>query len=127
MPLKGEDGEAQFVAIALRELTIAGGFQEEGKVSKAGHGVFPSESAIEQHMEWSRRQPLFTTNHVRDVHQVVIYDVRQVIGGELVCAFVEHFVVENRGIDNHITANQVVYVYIFARLDFETYHILVAT
>ena len=96
-------------------------------MSKAGHGVFPSESAIEQYMERSRRQPLFTTNHVRDVHQVVIYDVRQVIGGELVCAFVEHFVVENRGIDDHITANQVVYVYIFARLDFETYHILVAT
>ena len=127
MPLKGEDWEAQFVAIALRELTIAGGFQEKGKMSKAGHGVFPSESAIKQHMEWSRRQPLFTTNHVRDVHQMVIYDVRQVIGGELVCAFVEHFVVENRGIDDHITANQVVYMYIFTRLDFETYYILVAT
>ena len=78
-------------------------------------------------MEWSRRQPLFTTNHVRDVHQVVIYDVRQVIGGELVCAFVEHFVVENRGIDDHITANQVVYMYIFARLDFETNYVLVTT
>ena len=46
MPLKGEDWEAQFVAITLRELTIAGGLQEEGKVSKAGHGVFPSKGAI---------------------------------------------------------------------------------
>ena len=31
---------------------------------------------------------------------MVIYDVRQVIGGELVCAFVEHFVVEDGGIDD---------------------------
>ena len=48
------------------------------------------------------------------------------VSGQLICALVEHFVVENRGIDDHIAANNVVDVHVFAGLDFETHHILVA-
>lgn len=57
---------------------------------------------------------------------MVVYDVGKVIGGKLVCAFVEHFVVENSGIDDDISANQVVYMDVFTGFDFETYDILVA-
>ena len=48
------------------------------------------------------------------------------VSGQLICALVEHFVVENRGIDDHIAANEVVDVHIFAGFDLETHHILIA-
>ena len=126
VPFEGENGESELVAVAFREFAVAGGLEQEGKVGETRHGVGPTEGAIEQNVEGCGGQPLFTADHVGDFHEMVVDNVGQMVGGQLIGALVEHFVVENRGIDDHIAANEVVDVHIFAGFDLETHHILIA-
>ena len=95
-------------------------------MGKSGHCVDPSEGAIEEHVEGGGGQPLFAADDVGDFHQVVVHNVGQVIGGELVGTLVEHFVVEDGGIDDDIAADDVVDVDVLTRFYFEAHHILVA-
>ena len=50
VPLQREHREAQSVAIALREFSLAVGLKQQRQVSKAGHRVGPAESLVKQHM-----------------------------------------------------------------------------
>ena len=75
VPLEGENGEAELVAVALRELSVAGGLEQQGQVGKAGHGIGPSERAIEQNVEGSGRKPLFAADHMGDFHEMVVDNV----------------------------------------------------
>ena len=64
-------------------------------------------------MQRQRRQPLLAANDVRDLHQVVVDDVREVIRGQRIGRFVEYLVVQRRGVDLHVPADQVVHRYGF--------------
>ena len=88
------------------------------------HGVFPAEGAVQQHVQRRTGQPLLAAYYVGDFHQVVVNYVGKVVSGQFVRAFVEHLVVEDVALDNHVAANHVVYVYVFARLNLEPYDVL---
>ena len=61
---------------------------------------------------------------MRDEHQVVIDDIGEVVGGQVVGRLVQDLVVENRGVDGYIAADQVVDDHVFTRFDFEPHDIL---
>ena len=84
VPFEGKYREAQTVAVSLAQFAIAFRLQQQGQVGKGGHRVFPAESTVEQHVQWGRRQPLLAADDVRNFHQVVIHDVGQMVGGQLV-------------------------------------------
>ena len=71
-------------------------------------------------------QPLLAADDVAHLHQVVVNDVGQVIGGQVVGALVEHFVVEDGAGDGDVAADEVMDGDVAARLDFEAHHILCA-
>ena len=57
---------------------------------------------------------------------MVVHDVRQMVGRQVVCRFIQHFVVQYITIDDHFAANQIMHVYILVRLYFESNHIFLA-
>ena len=59
-----------------------------------------------------------------DLHQVVVDDVGQVIGGQLVGTLVEHLVVEDVALDAHVAANHVIDMDLLTRLHLEANGIL---
>ena len=95
-------------------------------MGKLGLRVAPTEGAVEQVVQRQRREPLLATNHMRNLHQVVIDDVGQVIGRQLVGRFVEHLVVERRGVDLHMATDQVVHLDHLTHGHLETNYPLVA-
>ena len=119
MPFEWEDREAEAVAVALRELAFAVGLQQQRQMGEARHRVLPAESAVEQYVERCRRQPFLAADDVRYLHQVVVDDVGQMVGRQLVGALPQHLIVEDRAVDADVAANDVVDVYILARLDEE--------
>ena len=60
-----------------------------------------------------------------DLHQVVVDNVCQVVGRQLVGTLEEHLVVDDVGLHTHLAANEVVDKYLAARLNTETHDILV--
>ena len=54
---------------------------------------------------------------------MVVDDVGQMVGGEVVGALVEHFVVEHGGVDGHLAAEQVVDGDVATRLYLEAHHV----
>ena len=90
------------------------------------HRVSPSECTVKQDMQRSRRQPFFTANHVGHLHQMVVYDVGQMVGRQFVGTLVKHLIVENGRVDDHIAANHVVHMYVLARLYLEADNVLPA-
>ena len=62
-----------------------------------------------------------------DFHQMVVHDVCQVIGRQIVGRLIEHFVVENIGVDFHLATDKVLYIDIHVRLHFESNDILLAS
>ena len=93
---------------------------------KLWHGIFPTKGTIKQYVERCRGQPFFATNNMADFHQVIVHDVCQVVGGQVIGTFVKHLVIENVAHNAHIATNNVVNVYFFARFHLEAYHILFA-
>ncbi len=91
-----------------------------------GRGVSPAESLVEQHVQGSGRKPFFASDNVRNLHQVVVDDIGQMVCGQVVGAFVKHLVVENIALYGHKPAKHVVYFHVAARLYFEANHVLVA-
>ncbi len=57
---------------------------------------------------------------------MVIDNVGQVIGGQVVGALVKHLVVENVALDGHLAAQQVINHHVAARLNLEADHIFLA-
>ena len=101
--------ESHLVAVALRELAAARGFEQQGQVGEPGLHVRPPEGFVQEVVQRQRRQPLFAADDVRHLHQPVVDDVCQVVGGQRVGRFVEHLVVQRRGVDLHVSADQVVH------------------
>ena len=77
-------------------------------------------------MKRSRWQPFLSTDDMRDFHQMVIDDVGEVVGRQVVCRFVEHFIIEDIGVDDHFPANQIVHMHILIGFYFEPYHVFLA-
>ena len=88
------------------------------------HRVLPAESFIEQDMERCAREPFFAADHVADLHEVVVHDIGEVVCRQFVGAFVEHFVVQDTGVDFHIPANEVVNVNFHVWLYLEAHGVL---
>ena len=109
LPEEREDGEAHLVAVALRELAAARGFEQQGQVGEFGLRGLPAESAVEQVVQRQRGEPLLAADDVGDLHQVIVHDVGQMVGRQCVGRLVEHLVVERRGVDLHVAADQVVH------------------
>ena len=61
-----------------------------------------------------------------DFHQMVVDDVGQMIGGQLVGTLVEHLVVKDVALDDHLSSDEVVDVHLAAGLDEEAHDILAA-
>ena len=126
MPFEREHRESQTVAVALAQFSLAVGLEQQRQVGKTGHGVLPAKGTVEQHMQGSTGQPLFATDDMGDFHEMVVDDVGQMIGGQLVGTLEEHLVVEDVALDDHIAAYHVVDMDVLARLYLEAHHILVA-
>ena len=60
------------------------------------------------------------------LHKVVVNDVGEVVGGQLVGTLVEHFVVEYVALYHHIAAYHVVHVHFRARLNHEAHDVLLS-
>ena len=77
-------------------------------------------------MQRGGREPFLAADYVRDFHEMVVDDVGQVVGGQVVGALVKHLVVENGGVDGHLAAHQVVDHDVLAGLYLDADHVLVA-
>ena len=76
-----------------------------------GHGVLPSECFVEHIVEGEGRKPLLSADHLRNLHQMVIHDVGQVIGGKLVGSFPQDLIIESVGVDLDMTPYEVVHLH----------------
>ena len=123
-PAQGEDREAEAIAVTLAELAIALGLEEECQVSKAGHRVAPAEGFVEKHVQRCAGQPLFTTDDVSDAHQMVVDDVRQMVGRKVVSTLVEDLVIEDGAIEGHAPTDHIVDLYLYIGRDEEADDIL---
>ena len=71
------------------------------------------------------RQPLLTTNHVRDFHQVVVHDVCQVIHWRFISTLIEHLVIQDITHHLHVATNHISSAMnLLSWFNFETYCIL---
>ena len=95
-------------------------------MGKLWHRILPSESFIKKNMQGCTGQPFFTANNVSDFHQMVVYNVGKVIGGQSVSAFVKHFIIKNIALDNDFTTNHIINMHLFTGYYFKTHHILCA-
>ena len=95
-------------------------------MGKLGHGVLPAESLVEHDVQRSTRQPFLATNNVRNLHQVVINDIGQVVGGQLVGTLVEHLVIADVTLDAHLATDEVIDQDFLSGLHLEAHHVLVA-
>ena len=77
-------------------------------------------------MQRSRWQPLLAADDVGYLHEVVVHDIGQVIGRQLVGRLIKHLVVEDGRVDDHFATDEVVDMHVFIRLNLETYDILLA-
>ena len=71
--------------------------------------TLPAESLIQKIVKRQRREPLLATDDLGDLHQVVVDDVGEVVGGQFVCPLPEHFVVEGGSRNLHVAADKVVH------------------
>ena len=76
-------------------------------------------------MKGGTGQPLLTADDVGDLHEVVIDDVGQVVGGEFVGTLVEYLVIQDAAVDDHLAADEVIDLYVTPGLYPETHHVLV--
>ena len=95
-------------------------------MGKLRHAILPAKGTVEHHMQRSRRQPLLTTDDMRDLHQMVINDIGKVIGGQLVGTLIQHLIVNDITLHTHLTTDEVVDQNLLSRLYLEANHILLA-
>ncbi|OAV63863.1 hypothetical protein Barb4_04651 [Bacteroidales bacterium Barb4] len=125
-PFEWENGEAETVAVALAQFAVSFGLQEQGEMGKLRHRFFPTETVIEQDVERCARQPFFAAYDMGDFHQMIVHDIRQMIGGQLVGGFIQYLIVQNGGIDDDLAAQKVVYRNRHIRLHLEAHNVLTA-
>ena len=93
-------------------------------MGKLRHRILPSKCLIQQYMQGGRRQPLLTTNHMGNFHQMVIHNICQMIGRQLVGTLIKHLIVENIALHAHVATNQVIHHHLLSSLDLKAHHIL---
>ena len=93
---------------------------------KTRHGIFPTESLIKKYVQRRTRQPLLTTDYMRDFHQVVVYDICQVISWQFISTLIKHLIIQNIAHNLHITTNHIVHVNFLSWFNLETYSILLS-
>ena len=123
-PAQREDREAEAVAVTLAKLAITLGLEEECQVSEAGHRLAPAKGFVEEHVQRCAGQPLFATDDVGDAHQMVVDDVRQMVGRQVVSTLVEHLVIEDGAIEGHATTDHIVDLDLYIGRDEEANDIL---
>ena len=110
-PAQGEHREAQAVAVALGELALAVRLEQQRQMRETGHGIGPSERLVQQVVQRQGREPLLAADDLGDFHQMVVHDVGEVVGRELVGPLPEHLVVQGVGIDGDVAADEVVHLH----------------
>ena len=85
MPFQWEYGKTKTVTVTLAQLTVTFRLQQQRQVGKGRHRIFPTKSTVQQHVQRCRGQPFFTTNHMGNLHQMVVYNICQMIGRKLIC------------------------------------------
>ena len=91
--LEREHGETESVSVAFAEFAVAIGLEQQWQVSESGHCIFPPEGAIEQHMQGCTRQPLLAADDMTHLHEMVVHNVREVVGRQVVRTLVKHLIV----------------------------------
>ncbi len=71
------------------------------------HGVGPSKGAVEQNMQRGAWEPLFSADHMRNPHVMVVHHVGQVIGRQPI-GLHEHLVVQHAALERDLAANGIV-------------------
>ena len=95
-------------------------------MGKLRHGIFPTEGTVEHDVQRSTGQPLLAANDMGNLHQVVVDDIRQVIGRQFVGTLIQHLVVADIALDTYFAADEVVDENLLTGLDLKTNDILVA-
>ena len=95
-------------------------------MGKLRHGILPTESLIQHDMQRCTGQPLLTANDVRNLHQVVIHNIGQVVCRQLVSTLIQHFVVADITLHTHLTADEVVDKNLLSCLHLKTDNVLIA-
>ena len=75
-------------------------------------------------MQRSTGQPLFATDDVRDAHQMVVDDVGQMVGRQIVCALVKHLVIKDGAIEGHSSTDHIIDLHLYIGRDEEANDIL---
>ena len=72
---------------------------------KTWHRFLPTKSFVEQHMQRQTREPFFTANNVRNLHQMVIHHVGHMVRGQTITTLIQHLIINLRRVDHHPAAN----------------------
>ena len=91
---------------------------------EARHRFLPAERTIKQDVQGRGGQPLFAADYVTDFHQMIIDNIGQMISRQAVSVLIEHLIVQDRRIDDHVATDNVVDVNIFARFNLEAHYII---
>ena len=118
-PLQREDGESHLVAVPLAQLALSVGLEQQREVGEVRARVLPSEGFVEQVVQGEGGEPLLAADHVGHLHQVVVHDVGQVVGGKFVGLLPEHLIIQRAGVDGDMAADQVVHLHQPVRIDLE--------
>ena len=62
-------------------------------------------------MERERGQPLLAADNLGNLHQMVVYDVCEVVGGQFVSPLPKNLIVQGRGVDLDMAADKVVHLH----------------
>ena len=119
-PLQREYRKSETVAVAFAELAVAIGLEQQRQMCEL-RGL-PAERFVQHHVQGRRRQPLLTTDHVRNLHRVVIHNVGQMVSRHSI-RLIQHLIIQKVGIYHHLSTNQVVDVDVGVFGIFETDHV----
>jgi hypothetical protein len=67
-------------------------------------------------MERGTWQPLFATNYMANLHQMVIHNIGEVIGWQIVSRFIQHLIIEDIRVDDYFSTDKVMHMYIHMRI-----------
>ena len=93
-------------------------------MSKLRHRILPAKSLIKQYMKRCTWQPLFTTNNMGYLHQMIVDDICEVISRQLVCTLIEHLIIEDVSLHANLTTDKIVDKNLLASIDLKADNIL---
>ena len=93
-------------------------------MGKLRHRILPAKCLVQQYMQGGRRQPLLATDHVGDLHQMVVHDIGQMVSRQLIGTLIEYLIIEDIALHAHLSTNQVIHQHLLSCLDLKAHHIL---